>query len=71
MTGEKNKREGGRHKRRPSRVTDTILVVVVLLCGILLAGDGTAEKGRGDTEACGSGRSAGRGFEGWGNAKPA
>ena len=39
MTGEKNKREGGRHKRRPSRVTDTILVVVVLLCGILLAGN--------------------------------
>ena len=35
----KNKREGGRHKRRPSRVTDTILVVVVLLCGILLAGN--------------------------------
>lgn len=76
MTGEKNKREGGRHKRRPSRVIDTILVVVVLLCGILLAGNILKEtaqrkKGRGDTEACGSGRSAGRGFEGWGNAKPA
>lgn len=39
MTGEKNKREGGRHKRRPSRAIDTILVVGVLLCGILLAGN--------------------------------
>lgn len=39
LTWEKNKREAGRHKKRPRRAIDTILVVVVLLCGILLAGN--------------------------------
>lgn len=39
MTEGNDRRKGGRDKKRSWRAVDTILIVIVLLCGILLAGN--------------------------------